>query len=61
MSGADSIDSPNRASIGKVARRNKEKIRMERQLPERLAQIVVVRIGRFIEDGEGHGDGLFSA
>lgn len=27
---------------------------MERQLPERLAQIVVIRIGRFIEDGEGH-------
>jgi hypothetical protein len=57
MSGAKPIDRPDQVSIGKVARRDKEKIKMEPRLGDRLAQVLLVRIGRFAGAGEERGNG----
>lgn len=44
-------------SIGKVVRRNKEKIKIGPRLAKRLAQVLLVRIGRFMGIGNGRGNG----
>lgn len=56
MSGANPIDRPDQVSIGKVALPNKEKIKMEPPLADRSAPMLLVRIGRFADADEEHGD-----
>ncbi|MCQ2003182.1 hypothetical protein [Rhizobium sp. NRK18] len=56
MSGANPIDRPDQVSIGKVAQRNKEKIKMGPRLAKRLAQVLIVRIGRSADAGEEQGN-----